>query len=274
MQSFSRRYGYATNNIQTESMDETLRNRIWSKFYGENFDPYDVHDLDNAITNIERMMDKMGILYHYPNSTMIRQQNAATLQGTLISKNKWYVMYDFLERYLELLDDEEAIVTAQEYNKILEEEASGYRVINGLVTPIISESEMQSIIDASSTPYSAVNVHINKALTLFADRKKPDYENTIKESISAVEALCKIIVGDDSATLGQAVKKLETSGVKMHGAFKSALENLYGYSSDENGIRHAGVDFSNAPLEDARFMLIICSSFVNFIIEKREKSHN
>jgi hypothetical protein len=52
---------------------------------------------------------------------------------------------------------------------------------------------------------------------LFAGRKAPDYRNSIKESISTVEALCNIMVGS-SATLGQTLEKLEDKGVPLHAA--------------------------------------------------------
>jgi hypothetical protein len=45
-------------------------------------------------------------------------------------------------------------------------------------------------------------------LDLFEGRKATDFRNSIKESISAVEAMCQILTGDDKATLGQALKKL------------------------------------------------------------------
>lgn len=49
------------------------------------------------------------------------------------------------------------------------------------------------------------------------------------------------------------------------------FSSLYGYTSDEDGIRHGGIDFKNAPAEDAKYMLVSCSAFVNYLIEKYEK---
>ena len=110
-------------------------------------------------------------------------------------------------------------------------------------------------------------------MALYADRKAPDYENSIKESISAVEAMCCIITGltGTQATLGAAIKKLKDNGVHIHRAMESAFSSLYGYTSDENGIRHGGIDFTNAPAEDAKYMLISCSAFVNYLMEKWSK---
>lgn len=85
--------------------------------------------------------------------------------------------------------------------------------------------------------------------------------------------MCCIITGltGASATLGATLKKLEDNGVVIHGAMRSAFSLLYGYTSDSDGIRHGGIDFKNAPAEDAKYMLISCSAFVNYLIEKHGK---
>ena len=74
-------------------------------------------------------------------------------------------------------------------------------------------------------------MHIKKALELFSDRQKPDHENSIKESISAVEAMCNIIMGLDeaNATLGNAIKDC---GVIIHPTMEKEFNQLYGYASD------------------------------------------
>lgn len=117
---------------------------------------------------------------------------------------------------------------------------------------------------------------MDKALRLFAEKQNPDYENSIKESISAVESMCCIITGltGKKATLGNALKKLKEKGVYIHKALESAFLSLYGYTSDEDGIRHGGIDFKNAPSEDAKYMLISCSAFINYLTEKWIKVNN
>ena len=74
-----------------------------------------------------------------------------------------------------------------------------------------------------------------------------------------------------NATLGAAIKKLEENGVIIHQAMKSAFSQLYGYTSDQDGIRHGGINFVNAPEEDARYMLVSCSAFVNYLKNKYSK---
>lgn len=72
---------------------------------------------------------------------------------------------------------------AKEFNRILEDEVSAYRILEGKIVPITNKLELSTIKEAKNTKFESVNTHIYKALTLFADRKKPDYENSIKESI-------------------------------------------------------------------------------------------
>ena len=109
--------------------------------------------------------------------------------------------------------------------------------------------------------------HLNQSLTLLSDRQNPDYRNSIKESISAVESICKIITQDDKATLGKALKIIEDKH-GLHAALKGSLSQLYGYTSDADGIRHAMSGESNLSYIDAKFMLVACTNFINYLIEK------
>jgi hypothetical protein len=95
----------------------------------------------------------------------------------------------------------------------------------------------------------------------------PDYRNSIKESISAVESLVKVTAGSDKGTLGQLTKKLEVD-IQLHPALTAAFSSLYGYASDEGGIRHALMDSDSIAFEDAKFFLVVCSAFVNFVEAK------
>ncbi|KAB0477571.1 hypothetical protein, partial [Pseudomonas vancouverensis] len=115
--------------------------------------------------------------------------------------------------------------------------------------------------------YSGVQLHLNQALKLMSDRQNPDYRNSIKESISAVESICKIITQDDKATLGKALKIIEEK-YSLHAALKSSLSQLYGYASDGDGIRHAMLEESILSYIDAKFMLVSCTNFINYLIEK------
>lgn len=273
MTEFSRRNGYNQSDIQLECASDTLKQRILSRFFKEEYE-YDCPALwDKYTTGIEEMMIEVGIKYDFPNTSTTKERNFDKLQKMIMESSEWYLIFDFIEKYLKQCDDNKSSIMQQEFNRILEDEVSAYRIEGGLVVPITNETELENIRTARETKYDAVNTHISKALSLYADRKKPDYENSIKESISAVESMCCIITGQTGAgaTLGKTIKKLQDGGVHIHQSLVNGFSALYGYTSDEDGIRHGGMDFSNAPAEDAKFMLVTCSAFVNYLIEKWSK---
>ena len=274
MSTFSRRYKYNVKDIQLECASEVLKNRIFAAFYKQEFNIYDSLDKKNYTTGIEDMMIQMGITYDFPQNVIYKTKNAKALEDYVIyGREEWYVIFDFIERYLKICDDATFDKMQAEFNAILEDEVSAYRILDGLVVPITNKSEMGSISDAMNTPFEACSIHIAKALELFANREKPDYENSIKESISAVESICSEITGIEGAqaTLGKTIKKLKDVGMHIHPAMENAFTSLYGYTSDEGGIRHGSIDFVEAPSEDAKFMLITCSAFVNYLVEKWSK---
>ena len=152
---------------------------------------------------------------------------------------------------------------------IFERENSGYRFVDGKIIEITSAEEINEIEMAIeiSTPYYGVKQHLKEAINLMGDKKNPDYRNSIKESISAVEALCKKVTNNEKATLGEAIKILEKKG-SIHSALKKAFSSLYGYTSNADGIRHALLEESSLNSADARLMLISCSAFINYVIAR------
>jgi hypothetical protein len=54
---------------------------------------------------------------------------------------------------------------------------------------------------------------------------------------------------------------------------EEAFVKLYGYTSDADGIRHALMDESDLASEDAKFMLVLCSAFVNYLLAKAARAN-
>lgn len=273
MVSFSGRNGLIPDGMELEQTSQTLRKRIFARFYKQEYSYYNVSDFSNYTTGIEDMMIEMGVQYEFPKNEIIRQKNAEALEDEVVYSDEWYVIFDFIEGYLRMCDGKKLHLMTDEFNRILEDEVSAYRIVDKIVVPITNNAEIETIRTAMNTKYDAINTHMAKALELYADRRKPDYENSIKESISAVESTCCLITGQSgtNATLGRTIKKLKDHGIHIHSALESAFSSLYGYTSDENGIRHGGIDYQSAPAEDAKYMLVSCSAFVNYLIEKWSK---
>jgi hypothetical protein len=171
---------------------------------------------------------------------------------------EWNRVYDFLEFLI-------SIENFEPYKNDLV--LSLNQVIDNIIVPLISEIEVEEIEKAVQSKYSQTSNHIKKALELYSKRPIADYKNSIKESISAIEALARIILNKPSATLSALAEKLN-----IHPAFKEGIKKLYSWTSDEGGIRHSenGKEL-NIGVNEARYMLVQCSALANYIISKYEK---
>ena len=280
---FAERNGFVKERtVQVDEIDRSLRNRLYNMVHRFSESSPMIHE------ELEYVVDRLG--YQVESTTNRNWYIINTVLEGEDSSIPWYMPYEVIELFFEAKrlhckeceyrsDDSCEYCGYTEWfrnvttdiNIMLEQEKSGYRLLNDKFVNIISDEELQEINKIIDSPYQAVKIHINKALALYSDRKKPDYENSIKESISAVESLCCIITGatGSQATLGSTLKKLEKDGgVVIHGALKTAFEKLYGYTSDSGGIRHGSIEFVNVASEDAKYMLVSCSAFVNYLTEK------
>lgn len=269
---FSIRNGILTEKINIKGDNVTLKNRLWTLFYQSAFDPYDSLDLE--LTDFEKTMAELGTHYEFPYNRIAKQKNVETLKKYIVNGNCWWLIYELIEIYVtRILETSKKDEFISQVNRILEEENSGYRMIAEIFVPITNEVELSAVEETLFSSFDVVEKHMKKALSLYSDRLHPDYENSVKESISAVESMCCIITGESgkTATLGATLKKLEKHGIHIHEAMKSAFEKLYGYTSDENGIRHGGINFKGASSDDARYMLVSCSAFINYLTAQYTK---
>lgn len=284
MKTFSQRLGLkpVRDMIQKESADQALRNYLWtalSVYYFNELEDY----TDNNTEGMSGLFTQVWV-WHYHNR-LDEMPNRTYRIVDVIKKefleSSWNEMFDLLEfipnHYKDDYDggyDNEKNRRFYEFaNSGLENFMSAYRFVDGLLTEITSEQEIASVEDAlnTSSKFSKVHEHLRRALELMTDRKDPDYRNSIKESISAVEALAKLISGKPKDTLAASLNKIKGK-INLHQALEQGFKNIYGYTSDESGIRHALTEEATCELEDAKFMLVSCSAFVNYLIVKCQKA--
>ena len=88
-----------------------------------------------------------------------------------------------------------------------------------------------------------------------------------RSSISSIEAIVNRIAGTEGNGVANALERISEKH-PIHGALKSSLKSLYGYTSDESGIRHSLLEEVNVGYEEAAFMLVACSAFSSFLLAK------
>lgn len=207
--------------------------------------------------------------------------NDILTQYILQDENAWYKKFDVLDYVIEILytlGDKNASVKkmadefATHLSMSFENFNYGYRVVDGRIVPITSEEEKKEIERAIETSEDEEKTHLEQALVLYAKRPDPDYRNSIKESISAVEALLR--KETSTKTLGDAIKDLKRKGTIIPDRLIEAYDKLYAYTNDKKeGIRHSLMDIDHGgPGEpEAHYMLIVCSAFINYVRDKKSK---
>ena len=160
-------------------------------------------------------------------------------------------------------------------NIVLEREFSAYRFINGSIAPITNPVEIEGITNAlvetgKFSAFEGSNMHLAKSLKFLSDKQNSDYRNSIKESISAVEAIVRTINGTNK-DFAPAMDKIKDK-LGLENQLAAGFKNLFNYTSGTNGIRHALMDASTCDFEDAKYMLVSCSAFINYLIAKSVKA--
>lgn len=275
---FSERMGYkpVREQLQVDSMDEGLKTSLWNVFHTNiiegKYEPFWFNYAPDLWTEFWRYR-----LDFIPKSSFGGSNDISIvdIKSHLSSWffhefTEWYEIYDFLEFTMPYIEYD----VVEKFKIVLEAEMSAYRIVNDKFVQVTTETEIQSIEDSINNTedgYKGVNIHLKSALTLLSDRQNPDYRNSIKESVSAVESLCKKLVDNDKARLSHAIKLLKQNH-NAHPALLEAFEKLYGYTSDGDGIRHALMDDGKElDFHDAKYMLVTCSAFINLMIGKLEK---
>ena len=272
-QSFSERHGFKTvrYEVQINDFDDDTRVAIWNTYYehlqyllGSN-EP----DLHRTLTrnatyywtkflrkDLDQFTDYAGSIWF--------------LKGVL-TKGQFWESLDFIEMVAqERLLSSRTARFLESMNSVFEDHLVGYRIVGEQVVALDNRTEVEAVGEAleavSTEPLSGVRHGLENAIRLFSDRRKPDFPNSVKESISAVEGMVRHITGKTKFSDGLA--ELQKKGVEVPTEIRRAWGTLYGWASQEDGVRHAATALPTVDRPAARFMLVACSAFVTYLVDK------
>ena len=139
------------------------------------------------------------------------------------------------------------------------------------ITRESGEAVQQAIETMDMSGMAGASTHLRQAAE---NINANQYAKSIADSIHAVESVARIIDPKAARTLTPALDSLQKSGLLKHPALKEAFSKLYGYTSDEQGIRHALLDKErpDVDLDEAMFMFGACASFAAYLVNKHRKA--
>lgn len=239
---------YASANFYqaAQSLLSDLEKEVWTKFLNQRLSRYNYHSF--YITDY------------------IENDN-----------NEWFLKLNYIEFIIKFIyEQDNQFFTHVSDNLItllnteFERLNFAYRVVEQEIVEITSEQEIKTIESAINNSPLNIQMHLNSALEKYAQRPNGDYRNSIKESISAVEAFCRDKTGE--STLGKALSNLEKKNIIIPQSLSSAFLKLYEYTNHaDTGIRHALMDDNGSytpTADEALFMLVSCSAFINYLSKK------
>ena len=191
----------------------------------------------------------------------------------LITKGAWNKVFDFLQFVMR--HRECPYKFSDKIDAILRRARAAYTVIRDgpTIMPAATPEEGAAIRNAfdvlSDGGFDGARAHLRASADAL---NEGDYAGSVRESIHAVESVARRLNADASTSLAPALRTLEQH-IALHPALREGFKKIYGYTSDESGIRHALLEGqAGVDLEDAVFMIGACASFTTYLIGKARRS--
>lgn len=243
--------------------------------------PVPVYDLINEIL----VMDDEEPDDYYLNNTP-----AMEVLRNLVMNIPWYRFYDTVEAVAERIidiDDEDNFSQSRKnesfsfsaYRQRVNELFSEYNVdwkMNEsgqleLPLPPFLEEKVKSTEERLADQFAPARMHFRKARA-FALGSHRDAENSIKESISAIESICKTFY-PDASTLGDALKMMKKDR-SVSRLLIDVVEKFYAYANAEPAVRHGSNKDSGVLEYDAELALHFAAAFIRTLIVRRKETNS
>jgi len=209
---------------------------LWTKIIGARYESYrhkrlDLYTLKVGYEDLEEIYTNGNLQDIYNDLDFIISLNSRDLKF-------------FRERLKDILDHYQCYYTIFFEGK------------NSSIAPRVTEQEKNSIEqcykDLDKNKFDGAKTHLVKAVKFL---NKNNFSDSVRESISAVESVCRLIAEKPKADLTDALKEIKKK-MYIHEALEKGFKILYGYTSDEKGI------------VDAQYMIGSCASFISYLINK------
>lgn len=100
---------------------------------------------------------------------------------------------------------------------------------------------------------------------------KKEHSKSVRESIHAIESIIRVLTENKSIKFSDGMRELNKK-FALHPALGEGLIKLYGFASDEDGVRHSSIQGTENIDEETAFCFLgLCASFITFLTHKARK---
>ena len=285
---FSQAHGYEEipGPLKLEELPQKARTHIWNIFYiflDESKNAPDFLDIDDGTRYLgspwNNIFQKLHVVHdNQPidewRNNFQRVKNRLRNRIETEPFNNVFDLVQFVMRYPECPSN---FIDAMK--RVFARCRLAYVIDDGpppTILPAVTQEEGNALLESLRTlrkgGLSSAASHLREASEHI---NQGDWAGSVKESIHAVESVARTIDPKASQTLGPALASIEKYGT-LHPALKGAFSKLYGYTSDEQGIRHALIDQTeaNVGMDEALFMLGACASFASYLWRKHQANNS
>jgi hypothetical protein len=266
MRSFSERTRLQTlRDLSADAIEPGLRNRLWNVIHASYFSsPAWSADL-NAF--VDRLWDEY---FKWPQDSI---PHATVLQKIrdYYFHAEWNQVYDFIEFCASAFPESESNAGfTVKVNSVFTQELAPYRFLGQRLVRVASPEEFDAIEQALATVdlLEGVRERLHRAFDLLADRRTPNYEASIRESLEGLKAL-QGFLGESAPKFLRGMADAVESGLPCLGRSEKPplIKRIWwGLSGRRNARRE------EAGFEDAKFALVVCSAFVNYTVGRAARA--
>jgi hypothetical protein len=243
---FEQAEGFAPLPAQLDRkvMSKELRAKLWAYVHSVLGPAY--ADILHRKGRWHTILIDLHVNHYHSRIDKYNQNGIIDRLGNVFEKEAYQKVYGWLEAVLK--HDHCPPDFPGRIQNILEECRAPYRIDDDVIWPLASTEEAdavkQAIVALAPPRFSGARSHLKNAGSKLT---QGDYAGSVRESISAVESIARVL--EPTGDLAKALTILEQKA-KLHPALKRAFLSLYGYTSDEKGIRHSLLSEEEAAVDE------------------------
>jgi hypothetical protein len=243
-----------TYGSRKEPLETTEVHRAFIALIRDEADPWD-YDVQSAWA---------ALTHHLKQCEWTEFFDFVELLGALLIKKEADGPFDDPEYFKEYQTAVNALFHDDGIGWTLNDKSELYRQVPKALAKRISGSE-SLLVDR----FDAARVHYQKALT-YLHQHPIDEANSIKEIVSALESVSRVIV-PKASTLGDAIKHMRKND-KYSSHLIDALEKLYAFSNVTPLVRHGHPTVRTVLLPEAELALFTGAAFIRYLIDMEKEN--